>query len=298
MKRILIYANCAGGVITGMFQNHEYTKDKFSVTCIWNYENLHKQQLEDDHLKLLQKCDIFIYQPFNRNYDYSEYDISNIKKYLKNDVTIIKVNYYRFKGFWYDSTYKPFNEYKGYLFSEDKNFGLHNSFQQNDNNNNNNKNKNEIIDKIDNLQFIIEKDKLLEFFNSNLESLKIIDDNSDVDMYDFFINNYKNKHLFHDPFHPTHLFFYEIFRQLVFKLTEHILPNNDDEFIKSLNHTEMTHWALPVLPIVKKHLELNLPDKICVFYPNHNPQKLYMTVYDYYYIRLSTQNFDEYLNNL
>jgi len=61
----------------------------------------------------------------------------------------------------------------------------------------------------------------------------------------------------------------------------------------------MTHWALPILPIVKKHLELELDDNIYIFCPpDYGDKKLYMNIYDYYYIRLSHQNFQNYLENL
>lgn len=118
-------------------------------------------------------------------------------------------------------------------------------------------------------------------------------------MYDYFLNNYKMKHLFHDPFHPTNFFFYEIFRQIIIKLYNYELKFEDHDFINLLNNIEMTHWALPLLPIVKKILEINLNEYIYVFFPpDYGDLKIFMDVYDYYYIRLSEQNFKKYLDNL
>ena len=61
----------------------------------------------------------------------------------------------------------------------------------------------------------------------------------------------------------------------------------------------MTHWALPILPVVKNILDIKLGEYIYVFYPpDYADKKIYMDIYDYYYIRLSHQNFKNYLENL
>jgi hypothetical protein len=83
MKKILIYSNCAGNIIKVMFEHHNITKNEFTVSYLWNYVNLHKTNLDLEHEILLRECDIFIYQPFNQNYNFTEYDISTILTYLK-----------------------------------------------------------------------------------------------------------------------------------------------------------------------------------------------------------------------
>jgi len=292
MKNIVIFSNCAGNIITNMFYKHSFTKDKYSIHYITNYENLDKQKMDDTHISLLGNCDIFMYQPLNQHYTDSEYDITNIKKYLRDNIVILKINYYRFRGFWYNSEYKPYHTYNKYMFNNMNYYGIHDSFI-----NFNTINKNEIVDKINNIQ--IPKDEFLLFFDNELKKFKIIDDNSDVTMFDYFINNYKTKHLFHDPFHPTNLFFYEIFRQIIIKLDNYELKNEDYEFISSLNDLEMTHFASPILPVVKNILDIKLGEYVYIFYPpDIGDKKLYMDIYDYYYIRLSQQNFKEYLDNL
>ena len=156
---------------------------------------------------------------------------------------------------------------------------------------------NDIIDKINNIQ--ISRDELLLFFDNALANFKIIDDNSDVDMFEYFINNYKIKQLFHDPFHPTNLFFYEMFRQIIIKLDNYELKYEDYDFIDLLNDIEMTNWALPILPVVKDILDIKLGEYVYVFYPpEFADKKIYMNIYDYYYIRLSHENFKNYLENL
>jgi hypothetical protein len=199
---VILYSNCAGNIITHMFNKHNFTKDKFIINYIVNYENLDKT-LDRSHIQMLRNGDVFMYQPFNQNYTQSEYDISNLKKYLKQTCIILKINYYRFKGFWFESEYKPYNDYKTYKFLDIKYYGLHNSFIGF------NGVKQDIIEKINSL--IIDKERFDTYFREELDNFKKLDDNSDVKMYDYFIKNYTTKHLFHDVFHPTNLFFYEMF---------------------------------------------------------------------------------------
>ena len=131
-----------------------------------------------------------------------------------------------------------------------------------------------------------------------VNELKELDKNSNVEMCYFFIRNYKSKLLFHDPFHPTNLFFYEMFRQLVNKLLHIIIPENDDGFLDKIKNVELTHFALPILPIIKKYLNIDIPDKFTLFYNIFNRDEPFIiTIYDYYYIRLSKNNFDKYLSD-
>ena len=204
---------------------------------------------------------------------------------------MIKLNYYRFSGFWHDTTFKPYDinyfAERGFPFNPQQCCGLHKDFE----NFKDISNKNAIIYKIHTLD--IKKHEIINNFNAAIEKFKIIDDNSDVNMYDFFINNYKDKLLFHDPYHPSNIFFYEVFIQLVRKICNYELMSEDEEFIKSSAHIELYNWAMPILPIIKTHLELKLPDVVNVF----NPIKpLKMDIYDYYYIRLSPKNFIDYMS--
>lgn len=279
-----------GGVIRTMFQNHPFTKGKFNVSLFFNYENLHKTNIDNYHKQLLNKCDIFIYQPMNNSYDYSEYNIDNIRKYLKNECKIMKVNYYRTRAFWYENTYIPYIQYGKYSFHTTQ--GIFKDFI----NIKNKSDKKEVINFINNIQ-IDEKD-LIKFFESELEKIKILDEKSDVKMYNFFKLNYNNNLLFFDPFHPTNIFLYEIFRQLVKQILNHELPVKDLDFLNEpkIKDIEMTYWTIPILQSIKTILKLNYEDIIPCFHPQCHPKRLYMNTYDYYYIRLSPNNFKNYLD--
>ena len=291
-KNIVIYSNCAGNVLKTMFLNHELTHDKFNIDHIVNYNNLDKENLSISHISLLKNCDIFIYQPMNNNYDFSQYNINYVKKNLKKECMIIRVNYYRFKGFWYECNYIPYHKYSGYSFHN-----IHGIYKEIKNLSNKTC-KNSVVNFINNIQ--INENELNNFFDTELKKLKLLDDCSDVNMYDFFELNYKDKILFHDQFHPTNIFFYEIFRQLIEKICCYKLPKDDNEFLSKdvINNIEMTHWVTPILPIVRDILKLNYKDTIECFHLECHPKKIFMNIYDYYYIRLSPENFENYLKSV
>jgi len=284
---IVIFSNCAGNILTHMFNLHPYTSNKYTIHYISNYEHF-DEVMSESNKNLFQTCDIFMYQPLNNSYSHSMYNISHIKQLLKESCVILRVNYYRFKGFWFESEYKPFSSFKAYKFVDSKYYGIHDSFT------NFIGNKLEVCNKIQSLK--IDTDAFMNHFSEELENFKILDDNSDIKLYDFLIKNYKSKHLFHDVFHPTNLFFYEMFRQIVHKLTGHELNEEDLDFLNKLIDIEMTHWALPILPQIKSLLHINTPDTICVFYPGYADKRIFMDIYDYYYIRLSHTNFQSYLD--
>lgn len=286
---VVIYANCIGHVIQTMFENHPFTKDKFNISHFSNYENLPKTNMDDNHKQLLQNCDIFIYQPMNRNYDYSEYNIDYVINHLKNDCRVIRVNYYRTRAFWYECNYIPYHSYGNYSFHTV--FGLFKDFINIKNINN----KEDVINFTNNIK--IDKEELINFFESEVEKFKILDEKSDVKMYNFFKLNYKDNLLFFDPFHPTNIFVYEIFRQIIKQIFDHELPEKDLDFLNDpkVKDIEMTQWTIPILPFIKTILKLNYDDIIPCFHHNTHPKRLLMNTYDNYYIRLSSGNFSKYL---
>jgi len=201
---------------------------------------------------------------------------------------IFKFCYYRFKGFWFESSYKPYVNYKGFRFKpkDRPEYGLHNSFR---NFNGNIHSKEEIKNKINSLE--IDKNKFFEYFNKELEKFKYLDDlQSDFKMYDFFCLNYKKKRLFHDPFHPTNIFYEELFKKIVKKIDNTIINNLNLFLVK-----EKTDFSLPILPQIKKILNLDISDKFWVF--RRCPKELYIDIYDYYYIALSKKNLDQVIKN-
>jgi len=292
MQKILIYSNCHGGRINEMFDTHPSTKHRFSVSFISNYVELKNETLSEDHFQLIRECDFFIYQPLSKTYENTEYDINHIKDYLKPSCVLFRINYYRFKGFWYESTVKPYTAHGFYKFSDrPEEFGIHDSFSNIDAK----ISMSDVRRKIDDIK--LDETAFAEYFQEELIKFKDLDTKSDVHMYDFFLENYQTVPLFHDCFHPNSRFFYEVFRQTVNTLFQISLPLRDENFHEKIY--ELTTFAQPVLPVIKKSLCMtSIPDKFYWFDTCFGTKILFLDVYDYYYIRLSPDNLDEFIKNI
>ena len=290
MNKILIYSNCHGKILTQMFETHPSTKLALSVSFISNYEELQNETLSPLHLQLISECDYFIYQPFNKTYENTEYDIGRIKARLQPSCVVFRINYYRFKGFWHESSVKPYSQHGYYKFINETatDFGLHDSFCVG---------RDEILtiaevrEKVDRIQ--VEEPAFTEYFQAETDRFRSLDLKSDVKMADFFIANYRDIHLFHDCFHPTTRFFYEVFRQTLETLFQISIPAKDTAFVTGIG--ELTTWAQPVLPTIKKTLNMTTPDTFHLFDGCYGTKILLLDVYDYYYIRLSTDHLEEYI---
>lgn len=287
-RKIVIYSNCHGEILQSMLEKHTDTRDKYAVQSFCNYENLHKAELSQEHKSILSECDVFIYQPFNRSYNESEYDVSRVKQMLKPSVKIVKINYYRFRAFWYNCDYQPYLKYRSFNFPTG--FGICNKVE-----NMKNYDYESVKQFIDQVEY--NSDTITKVFEENLVKFRRIDDNSDIKMYDFFVDNYKKQKLFHDQFHPTNIFMYEVFRQLVQFIQDTDIGYDGADFISSLDaEDELTHWSQPILPTIRKHLNLEFKDETVVYHKTLFPVCLTFDVYEYYYVRMSPKNFREFLH--
>jgi hypothetical protein len=79
-----------------------------------------------------------------------------------------------------------------------------------------------------------------------------------------------------------------MFYQIIIKLDNYELKYEDYDFIHLLNNIEMTHWALPILPVVKDILDIKLGEYIYVFINLNTQIKKFIWIYiiiiilDYY----------------
>lgn len=171
MYNIVIYCNCHGIVYKYLFQTY-FTS--CNVNLLSNYPISNDNfKFNSDEKSIFQDADLFIYQPMNQEWK-SEKNINYVKTLLKPSCKSIKIAYYRFYGLYAD-------------YTEDKFCG----------------------------KFIINKKyNYYSFYNdfcNNLHKFMQLDENSDIKIYAYFINNYKKIKLFVDPRHPTPIFFYNIF---------------------------------------------------------------------------------------
>lgn len=171
---VVLFTNCAGGRLKMLFDAHPFTKDKFKVTHIMNYTSLSHREIETTHVDLLANCDVFIYQPLNQTFT-SEYNIENIMRYLKNpNVTILRMNYYRFRGFWFENDYRPYTRHRSYDFMNEGHYGLHASAVSIANASD----YDEIKRFVDGIT--IDSEKFQTFFDKEISKMRFLDEKSDV----------------------------------------------------------------------------------------------------------------------
>ena len=303
---ILIYANCQGYLLSKFFEYYnKLSNNKFTIHYFSNYSDLKKDEI-NNFINILKKCDIFIYQ-YNKGNTNIKFDIN----LLKDTCIKIRIVWWVFNGFWIDSSY---NSYKQIIYNNikynfleiewnnaiTKSYGIHNSFI------NFYGNYNEVKNKIDNLY--IDKSNIIDFFNNKCDNFKKIDVNSDITMYDYFIQNYKYEELFHCPIHPTNKFFYELFKKLIIYLKNRNV-SIDLEKINKLNLNDLLEYSLvsysrPILPIVKNALNINFKynsnnsnnsnnnlDTFRIFKSYLQNITINLNIYEYYFIRLSPTHF-------
>jgi hypothetical protein len=291
--KILIYANCQGYLLSKFFESYNKLYNKNFIIHYFSNYNIIDKNIENKFNNILKNCDVFIYQ-HNKGNTNIKYDINLIK-----DTCIkIKIVWWIFNGFWIDSTYNPYKQiiYNNikYIFLElewnntiSQLYGIHNSFI------NFYGNYNEVKNKINNLH--IDKDYLVNYFNDECDKFKNIDINSDISMFDYFIQNYKNEELFHCPIHPTNNFFYELFKKIILYL-KNCSISIDLELLHKFNLNDLLEHSLlsysrPILPIVKDILNINYNNNFKIFYSNLVDITLNLDIYQYYFIRLSPSHF-------
>lgn len=290
---ILIYANCQGYLLSKFFESYnKLYNNNIDIYYFSNYTNIEINETNKFN-DILKNCDVFIYQ-HNKGNTNIKYDINQ----LKDTCIKIKIVWWIFNGFWIDSTYNPYKQiiYNNikYTFLETEwndiilqLYGIHNSFI------NFYGSYNDVKNKINNM--IIDKNKIYDFFNYQCDKFKNIDINSDIPMYDYFINNYKNQELFHCPIHPTNYFLFEVFKRILYKLNlinSKISNINEKNFLNNLKNYELISYSRPILPIVKNTLNIQFNiDYINIFKCYLEDITLKLNIYEYYFIRLSPSHF-------
>ena len=205
---------------------------------------------------------------------------------------------YKFSGFWPDCNYYPYPLYKHQrpgkdtvLYKFDKCGGIHVSFLNSWYNS---------VEKIKEHLCNMEADKyehrVLSIFEKELENAPWLEF-SEINLKHFFQENYKTKKLWLGPNRPSLHLFYEIFRQLVFILFG--VPANQfyNGYANSIKVIHRAEYSNPILPVVKEILNLqfetsNIGKKVWIF---DCSQPLFMSVEEFYYVRLNFKNFENFL---
>jgi hypothetical protein len=73
------------------------------------------------------------------------------------------------------------------------------------------------------------------------------------------------------------------------------IPEDGEDFYLSLHLGELITWSQPILPKIQQILEMDIPQEFHLFDGAYGEKIVLIDVYDYYYLRLSHSNFDDFL---
>lgn len=180
-KKIMILMNCHGIEIMKYMTSVKYFNDEYDVERYASNEYLHCSEIILNKIRKNSYSIIII----NNIKNYPDFTPKNIKTIADINTKIIVLEYYRFDGFYGDIYYD---------FSS-RNCIVPNMLQ---------------TSYEDFYNRYIADAIILKQFNDALIFLKNLDDESDIKIYDFFIQNYKYKRLFQDRNHPTTYFFWYV----------------------------------------------------------------------------------------
>lgn len=260
-KIICIWANCQGGVVSDML-----SRDYSSLFTIYNDNNYEYIQSKKPIPNYLKDCDIFLYQNYSDRED--GYDLNFIKKNIlpKSAITISFPTLHRnYLQFPFD-TESPENTQT----YDDK--YLHGKFFYGIENIRNivyelKKNKIEdskiidiVLNKINNIDFI-DVNQIKEKEEITLNFLKKKSLSSDIpEIYDFIVNNYKKRRLFHNPNHPNGVLLNELCKLIFNKLGLDYTNEN-----QNINYLEdaLADWKMPIFKSVERYYNINNVDNKC-----------------------------------
>lgn len=227
MKTILILMNCHGEEIHNYLNNIPEIFENFKIKFISTYSNLNNSSI----LSEISNCNILI---TNNVKNYELLNFSNIIKYVKPICIVIKIEWIRFNGFW------PLTFTSHILFNYDESTISSNNYE-------------------DYLNYQIDKNLIINNFNESLKKLKILDNDSDIKFYDFFLENYKYQQLFRDHNHLSHFFFKHVMKQIIVKIDKNINLECIDKINFPYTYGHKFRYK-QILNIVKQTLEIKFDD--------------------------------------
>jgi hypothetical protein len=236
MKQIWLVLNCYGLEIMAYFNNIPEIRDNYKVDLILNYENLNN----DSVFYKIKDADYLI---MNNVKNYENLKPSTLKLYVKDTCRIIVTEFLRFSGF---HPLKNLNSKNNMLSIYDESFEKSNTYDEY-------------------INYQIDKKLIIDNFNDSVEKLKLLDEQSDLKFFDFFMKNYKTKLLIRDKHHCTEIFMKHIVICLLDKMEIHV----DPDCVNNLN-IELS-WGFkfrysPILNCIKECLNLEFNDDDIDFY--------------------------------
>jgi len=239
IKNITILMNCFGEEIYNYFNNIPEIKNNYNIKLLYTLDHINNYNI----IKEIENSDYLI---INNVKNYENLKPLYLKSKVKKCCKVIVIEFIRFNGFYplkshystvnnldiYDDSYKNSNTYEEFI------------------------------------NYKIDDSIIINNFDESLKKLKILDEESDIKFYDFFILNYKNKCLFRDGKHLSHIFIKHIIINLLLKMEIDI----DIDYINNLNlkyqYGSKFRYKI-VLNCVKKCLGLVFEDNNIDFYNNY-----------------------------
>ena len=212
-KIVILYGNCHMQALFEFLKNNNEFNNKYTLYPIPYIQTIHKAEFFE--YPVFRNCDVFIHQAIQLANRYGkEFASSNIIQKLKKDCKVIAVpNVYQLPKFFFpqyrkNNELKTYFPYKGTIFFRD---------QIIDENIKKGKTINEIID-IYNDKNLFKKYYIKAEYEKFLDKIRMREQEWDIKVSDFIIENINKKQLFFDPNHPTNFFINYIYLELLPKL--------------------------------------------------------------------------------
>jgi hypothetical protein len=227
-----------------------------------------RKSLLTEHINLLKNADILILQVIEK--DRGFLNNCEVTKYSKPDCKIIKIPHYRNSIY----LYKCLENRKD---KQDliKNWQLPNKIKDINNINLTKQIISNEIDKMNNYRY--DKNDMLTSMNFKINEFKKIDNQSDIKMFDYFINNYKKYRLFQGRGYPSSRFFFELVNKILIRLNY----NPNTEFI---DHYYAQNTGEPIPYYWYKFCNFSFDN---IYFTKGNIQ---ITECEWYYILLLSKN--------
>lgn len=238
-KKMVVFTNCHGERYINMFHRDSKIGELFDIDYIVSY-----MQLDNfAHLKnRFETADILI---TNKVKNYNEFTISNLKNLLKPDTILIVIPFVRFEGYWLPETYARL------MYFEENSVSFFPNL------------KPAQVD--DYLNITIDEQVLQNHFERCLEKLKSIEQESDIQFFDFFMENHTKYPMFRDNYHPTMNMLEYMGGQIMKKINEHINIEYTDRHLALVQNVEEYGHFKPIINVMKQAIGLQYDlDKIFI----------------------------------
>lgn len=176
-NKIVVFSNCHGEKYIDIFKKNSNIHELFDIEYLVSYELLDNFS---NVKETFESADILI---MNNIKTYNNFTVSNLKSLMKPNSKLIVIPFVRFNGYWLPENYKKL-----------KNFSANTVEQFPDI---------KITEVKDYLNCCHDSEKIIDNYNEALMKLKNIESESDIQFFDWFIDNHLKYPMFRDYKHPT-----------------------------------------------------------------------------------------------